>query len=75
MAKRITAIQSLTPCIELQGRYNTDIVCQSISRGSTLNRGTIGNVLDELHENLVDLLSVGNPVKIDGIGTFTQRSA
>jgi nucleoid DNA-binding protein len=71
MAKRITAIQALTPRIELQGRFVTETMCELISRRTSLNRGEIENVLRELHENMVDALSAGRPVKLDGIGTFT----
>ncbi|MFN2275634.1 MAG: hypothetical protein ACK2TX_12395, partial [Anaerolineales bacterium] len=71
MAKRITAIQALTPRIELEHRWGTDTLCELISRRSSLNRGGIENVLRELHENIAYGLSAGRPVKVDGIGTFT----
>jgi len=71
MAKRITAIQALTPRIELQGRFVTETMCELISRRTSLNRGEIENVLRVLHENMADALSAGRPVKLDGIGTFT----
>ena len=70
-AKRITAIQALTPRIELGNRWVTETLCELISRRSSLNRGEIENVLRELHENLAYALSAGRPVKLDGIGTFT----
>jgi len=71
MAKRITAIQALTPRIELQGRFVTETMCDLISRRTSLNRGEIENVLRELDENMADALSTGRPVKLNGIGTLT----
>lgn len=71
MAKRINAIKALMPQIELNKTIQIDELANYISRGTNLNPGQIKFVLDELNDALLFFTSTGQPIKLDGIGTFT----
>jgi nucleoid DNA-binding protein len=71
MAKRINAIKALMPQIELNKTIQIDELADYISRGTNLNPAQIKYVLDELSDALLFFTSSGQPVKLDGLGTFT----
>ncbi len=71
MAKRINAIKALMPQIELSQTVQVDELAKYISRGTNLNPSEIKFVLDELSNALLFFTSSGQPVKLDGLGTFT----
>lgn len=71
MVKRINAIKAYTPHIKLHNRTEIDSICQFISRQSSLNAGEIKNVLFHLYDAILFFSRSGQPVKLDGIGTFT----
>lgn len=71
MAKRINAIKALMPQIELNQTVQVDELAKYISRGTNLNPSEIKFVLDELSNALLFFTSSGQPVKLNGLGTFT----
>ena len=71
MAKRINAIKALMPQIELNQTIQVNELTQYISRGTNLNPSEIKFVLDELSNALLFFTSRGQPVKLEGLGTFT----
>ncbi|MGD2058445.1 MAG: hypothetical protein PVF85_07595 [Anaerolineales bacterium] len=71
MAKRINAIKALMPHIELNSTIQVDELARYMSRGTNLNPGQIKFILGELSDALLFFTSSGQPVKLDGLGTFT----
>lgn len=71
MANRINAIKALMPQIELNKTVQVDELASYINRGTNLNPSQIKFVLDELNNALLFFTCSGQPVKLDGIGTFT----
>jgi hypothetical protein len=71
MAKRINAIKALMPQIELNKTIQVDELTRYISRGTNLTPGQIKFILDELSDALLFFMSSGQPVKLEGLGTFT----
>lgn len=71
MTKRINAIKTLMPQIELSKTIQVDELAKYISRGTNLNPSEIKFVLDELSNALLFFTGSGQPVKLDGLGTFT----
>lgn len=71
MAKRINAIKALMPQIELNKTVQVDELARYISRGTNLNPGQIKFILDELSDALLFFTSSAQPVKLEGLGTFT----
>lgn len=71
MAKRINAIKALMPQIELNQTVKVDELAKYISRGTNLNPAEIRFVLQELKDALLFFTRSGQPVKLDGLGTFT----
>ena len=71
MAKRINAIKALMPQIELNQTVKVDELAKYISRGTNLNPAEIRFVLQELKDALLFFTRSGQPVKLEGLGTFT----
>ena len=71
MTKRINAIKSFMPQIELNKTVQIDELANYISRGTNLSPGEIKYVIDELAAALLFFASSGQPVKLDSLGTFT----
>jgi hypothetical protein len=71
MAKRINAIKARMPQIELNKTIQVDELAKYISRGTNLNPSQIKFVLAELSNALLFFCSSGQPVKLNGLGTFT----
>jgi hypothetical protein len=71
MTKRINAIKALMPQIELNQTVKVDEIANYISRGTNLNPAEIRFVLQELKDALLFFTRAGQPVKLDGLGTFS----
>jgi hypothetical protein len=71
MANRMNAVSTYRPKINLGQLVQTPELSRYIARGTALNRGEIGNVLDELNEAVIFYALQGIPVKINGLGIFT----
>ena len=74
MASHMNALAAYRPRIELGPLVQTPDLSLYIARGTALNRGEIGNVLDELNEAIIFYARQGIPVKINGLGVFTRSS-
>jgi hypothetical protein len=70
MANRMNALSAYRPRIDLGQLVQTPELSRYIARGTALNRGEIGNVLDELNEVIIFYALQGIPVKINGLGVF-----
>jgi hypothetical protein len=70
MANRMNAVSTYRPKINLGQLVQTPELSRYIARGTALNRGEIGNVLDELNEAVIFYALQGIPVKINGLGIF-----
>jgi nucleoid DNA-binding protein len=71
MATRMNALSAYRPRIELGNLVENPELARYIARGTALNRGEIGNVLDEFNEAIIFYGVKGQPVKIEGVGVFT----
>ena len=71
MANRLTALSEYRPRVKLGKLVGTPELARYIARGTSLNRGEIGNVLDELNEAIIFYGQKGLPVKINGVGVFS----
>ena len=71
MASRILAIQANRPRIQLGRTVQTDQLVDYMASRTGLNTGEVLLVAYELHDALEYYLSLGQPVKLDGVGTFT----
>jgi nucleoid DNA-binding protein len=71
MATRMNALSAYRPRVELGKLVENLELARYIARGTALNRGEIGNVLDELNEAIIFYGAKGLPVKIKGVGVFT----
>lgn len=70
MAKRSHVMQKYTPRIKLDIPNKTDIVSEYIEGRSSINSGTIKNVIDELASAIVYFSQLQQPVKLEGLGIF-----
>lgn len=71
MASKIKAINEYRPRIVLGKRADMTDLVDFISRSTGLNEGTIRQVLIELRDAVVFFNLRGQPVKLDGLGTYT----
>ena len=71
MANKMNALSEYRPRLALGQLVQTPELSRYIARGTALNRGEIGNVLDELNEAIIFYGCQGIPVKINGLGVFT----
>ena len=71
MAKLIEAIRAYGPRIILGRMVQPRELAEYISRGTSLNRGEIENVLSELNEALCYFMRQGSSVKLSGVGVFS----
>lgn len=72
-ATRIKAVSLYSPKIVQPKTAGMKDLVKLIAARSTLNEGTIQNVLRELGEVIPYYLSQGRAVKVEAIGTFTPR--
>jgi len=70
---RMKAISVYTPRIIQEKTQNLDSLIELIAARSTLNEGTVGNVLKELVAVMLYHLQNGQAIKIDDLGTFTPK--
>ena len=71
MANRIKAINAYQPRIVLGRRAGMDDMVDFIARSTGLNEGTIRQVLLELRDGVVFFNLRGEPVQLEGLGTYT----
>jgi hypothetical protein len=71
MAQKITAIRRYRPEIERKSTRQTAEIIEEMCRSTTLSRGVIRNVVDQLQETLMASFHDGRAAKIEGLGTFT----
>lgn len=70
MASQMKAIQAYSPRIKYKFKSGMKDLARTISGRSLINRGTVMNVLAELHDTIVEYSAKGIPLKLDGIGIF-----
>lgn len=73
MANRIKAINAYMPDIKLGKRAEMDDLVKFISRSTGLNESTIRQVLIELRDAVVFYNLRGEPVQLEGLGTYTPK--
>lgn len=71
MAEKIKAIHTYSPRIKLGITQSMYRLVRFMSARSSLNEGAIMNVLMELRDAIAHHALIGEPTKLDGIGTFT----
>jgi hypothetical protein len=71
--KRIKAVSSYSPKIIQPKTADTGVLVTLIAARSSLNEGTVLNVLKELGDVIPYFFSQGRAVKVDSLGTFTPR--
>ena len=71
MAKRITAVRKYRPEIKLERTRQTPQVVEDIAMRTRLNTGEILFVVYELRDAILMAHRHGQPVKVEGLGTFT----
>ena len=71
MAKKITAIRKYRPEIKKDPTRQMSEIVSDMSRSTTLNEGTIRNVVYQLRDAILTAHRHGQVVKIEGLGTFT----
>jgi hypothetical protein len=71
MASRIKAINAYRPRIVLGKRAETDDLVDFIARATALNESGVRQVLLELRDVVVFFNLRGQPVKLEGLGTYT----
>jgi len=71
MASRIAVIRRYRPEIKLMRTLQTPHVVEFIARETGLNEGEIRFVVYELRDTILIAAQRGQPVKMEGLGTFT----
>ncbi|MCE7918306.1 MAG: hypothetical protein DPW21_07595 [Anaerolineae bacterium] len=71
MASRIKAINAYMPDIKLGKRAELNDLVEFIARSTGLNESTIRQVLIELRDTVVFFNLRGQPVQLEGLGTYT----
>ena len=71
MASRIKAINAYMPDIKLGKRAELNDLVEFIARSTGLNEGSIRQVLTELRDAVVFFARRGQPVQLEGLGTYT----
>ena len=71
MANRIKAINAYMPDIQLGKRADLGDLVSFIARSTNLNEGSIRQVLTELRDAVVFFNLRGQPVQLEGLGTYT----
>jgi hypothetical protein len=71
MAGRIKAINAYMPSIQLGKRAELSDLVDFIARSTGLNESTIRQVLIELRDSVVFFNLRGQPVQLEGLGTYT----
>ena len=63
--------EGLAPRMISRGMITLDYLTARISDASSLTKGDVYNVIINLREEIIDKLSMGYTVKIDGLGIFS----
>ncbi len=71
MASKILAIKTNRPRIDLQPTTHTAQLVEFMAANTGLSTGQVLLVAYQLQDALAVFLGNGNPVKLDGVGTFT----
>ena len=71
MASQIKAINAYMPAIKLGKRAETGDLVSFIALSTNLNEGSIRQVLTELRDAVVFFNLRGQPVQLEGLGTYT----
>ena len=71
MAKRIAAIRKYRPVIKLERTMQTPQLVEDIAMHTGLNTGEILFVVYEFRDAILMAHQHGQPVKVEGLGTFT----
>jgi hypothetical protein len=71
MATRIQAINALRPKIKLGKRAGTEDLVQYMARSTGLNESGVRQVLLELRDTTLFFALRGQPVYLEGLGTYT----
>jgi len=71
MTNRIKAINAYMPNIKLGKRAELSDLVEFIARSTGLNESTIRQVLIELRDTVVFFNLRGQPVQLEGLGTYT----
>ena len=73
MASKIQAINAYRPRIKLGKRAGIDDLVEYIARSTGLNESTIRQVLIELRDATIFFNLRGQPVYLEGLGTYTPK--
>jgi hypothetical protein len=71
MASIITVRRWLGPRLRLLKTLSTEAAVEQMTRGSGLTSGDVSHVVYELRDLLIRSALMGQPVRIEGLGTFT----
>jgi HU domain fused to wHTH, Ig, or Glycine-rich motif len=71
MAKLIQAVTEFGPRIALGRTAQTPEIAEMIASRTSMNAGEVGNTLSEFKAALLFYAKQGQPVKLEGLGTFT----
>ena len=71
MVRKITAIRRYRPEIEREPTRQMPEIIEDMCQQTTLSKGVIRNVVEQLQEALMDNFHEGRAAKIEGLGTFT----
>ncbi|HOC22061.1 MAG: hypothetical protein GYA30_07990 [Chloroflexi bacterium] len=71
MASRIKAVNAYAPKIKLGKRVEMGDLVAFIARGTGLNESGVRQVLLELRDAVLFFTLQGQPVKLEGLGTYT----
>lgn len=75
MADKIKAIGTYRPRIDYGKRAGMDELVDFIARSTGLNEGTIRQVLIELRDATLYHMLQGQPVYLEGLGTYSPKIA
>ena len=71
MAKLIQAVTEFGPRIALGRTAQIPEITEMIASRTSMNAGEVGNAVSEFKEALLFYAKQGQPVKLEGLGTFT----
>jgi len=73
MANKIQAINAYAPKIKLGKRAKTDDLVEFIARSTGLNESGVRQVLLELRDTVLFFNLRGQPVQLEGLGTYSPK--
>ena len=75
MAIRLVAINLLRPRLKLTEAVGINEMAGLIAGRTSINRGTVKNILDELQASIIHFNKLGMAVNMQGIGLFSPKIA